>query len=208
MVDLSCFTPNPSGSEGFSPDGFDLMARPPSLILVDRKKGVTIAVVAIVLGAAIVVGLWIAAVGPFAPPTDRSSSIFGAPPLALGTFTIVQAGPDYYYNASVQTADGGMSWSNMNFHMQSPSGATLPGASTVTATDSAKTCNVALYSFANASWGAPRPSCSTGTIGGSALVESGAQLDLLSTSNFTDSGDSLVIELQGGFSGSSLFSIP
>jgi hypothetical protein len=128
--------------------------------------------------------------------------------LAYGTFTETRAGPGFYYNTTIQSSPGGLTWSDLHFHVQSASGDVLSGASTITVTNSANTCDVALYTFSNASWTVPETPCVSGTIGGSAPVWSGSSIQVLSAVNFTASGDALAIVGQGAFEGTSTVSIP
>ena len=133
--------------------------------------------------------------------------------LALGTMNEASNGASgasarYYYNTSVQTASGGMTWSNMIFQVTSASGSGVAGPTTITTTNAAGSCNVATYTFSTATWGAPASNACAGTTGGSALVVSGAQVQMISTTNLNNAGDNLVAVGQGAFSGTENFQIP
>jgi archaeal type IV pilus assembly protein PilA len=134
--------------------------------------------------------------------------------LALGTFTEATSGTGgaqkWYYNATVQSASGGMTWSNMIFQVQSPSGSIVStGPTTITTTNAALSCNVATYTFSSATWGAPAANACAGvTTGGGALTVSGAQLQLTSTATLQTLGYKVVAVGQGSFSGSASFAIP
>jgi len=134
--------------------------------------------------------------------------------LALGTFSEATsgsgAGQKWYYNATVQSASGGMTWSNMIFQIQTPSGGVVStGPTTITTTNSALSCNVATYTFSSATWGAPASNACAGvTTGGGGLAVSGAQLQLTSTVSLQQVGDKVVAVGQGSFSGTATFAIP
>jgi flagellin-like protein len=134
--------------------------------------------------------------------------------LAIGTFTEATSGAGaaqrWYYNATVQSASGGMTWSNMIFQVQSPSGSIVAvGPTTVTTTNAALSCNIATYTFTTATWGAPAANACAGvTTGGGGLVVSGAQLQLTSTATLQQLGYKVIAVGQGSFSGSAVFAIP
>ncbi|MCI4366410.1 MAG: type IV pilin [Thermoplasmata archaeon] len=134
--------------------------------------------------------------------------------LAMGTFSEATsgagAGQKWYYNATVQSASGGMTWSNMIFQVQTPSGGIVAaGPTTITTTNAALSCNIATYTFATATWGAPAANvCAGVTTGGGGLVVSGAQLQLTSTVVLQTLGNKVVAVGQGSFSGTASFAIP
>jgi flagellin-like protein len=133
--------------------------------------------------------------------------------LAIGTVNEASSGSGvtakFYYNTTVQTASGGMTWSNMIFQIQSSSGSAVAGPTTITATNSAESCNVATYTFSTAVWSTPAAgACAAGTLGGSALVAGGAAILMQSTANLASLGYNLVIVGQGSYSGTATFSIP
>ena len=127
--------------------------------------------------------------------------------LAFGTINEASAGANFYYNTTVQTASGGMTWSNMIFQVQSTSGSTVAGVTSITTTNAAGSCNAAKYTFATATWAAAPSSACAGS-GGSYLVVNGAAVQLVSTTNLNSAGDTLVAIGQGSFSGTASFNIP
>ena len=171
------------------------------------KRGVspiiaTILLVAITVVLAAVLYILISGLtkGPGSTPIGSAFS--------LGTINEQSAGSNYYYNATVQTASPGMTWSNMIFQVQSAGGSVLGTATTVTVTNGAGTCNVAQYTFSTSVWSTPAVHCASGTTGGSALVATGASVQLLGSASFTNAGDKLVIVGEGAYSGSAIFNIP
>jgi flagellin-like protein len=134
--------------------------------------------------------------------------------LAIGTFTEATsgtgAGQHWYYNATVQSASGGMTWGNMIFQIQTPSGSIVTtGPTTISTTNAALSCNIATYTFSSATWGAPAAgACAGVTTGGGGLAVSGAQLQLTSTVTLQQLGYKVVAVGQGSFSGTATFAIP
>ena len=129
--------------------------------------------------------------------------------LAVGTVNEASAGSNFYYNMTVQTASGGMTWSNMIFQVQSAAGGVIgAGPTTITTTNAAASCNVGTYTFATALWSTPGTHCATGSTGGSGLVVNGAAIQLVSSVSLQSQGDKLVAVGQGSFAGSAVFSIP
>ena len=175
-----------------------------------RKKGnrgvspiiATILLVAITVVLAAVLYILISGLtkGPGSTPIGSAFSI--------GTINEQSAGANFYYNSTVQTASPGMTWSNMIFQVQTSGGSVLATATSITVTNGAGTCNVALYTFSTAAWTVPASHCATGTTGGSALVATGASLQLLGSTSFNNAGDNLVAVGQGSYSGTAVFSIP
>lgn len=127
--------------------------------------------------------------------------------LALGTINEANAGSNYYYNTTVQTASGGMTWGNMIFQVQTSTGSGATGPTTITVTNALGSCNLATYTFSTAAWTTPATHC-TGTTGSAALVSNGASVELVSTASLTGAGYSLIAVGQGSFSGTAAFSIP
>jgi hypothetical protein len=102
-----------------------------------------------------------------------------------------------------------MTWSNMIFQVQTAAGAGAAGPTTLITTNAAGSCNVATYTFASATWGAPAANACAGvTTGGGALVVGGAQMQMLSTTNLNNAGNVLVAVGQGSFSGTSNIALP
>jgi hypothetical protein len=172
------------------------------------KRGyfVAAALVSSALLTVVLVGAWTDWFGANPPP--NSAPDYGLPTLAFGPFNEAHAGPNFYYNSTIEQVGAPLTWSDLVLHVESPSGVILSGASTVTATNSAKTCNVAIYSFSGAAWSAPATPCATGTIGGSAPVSGGALIEVLSVKNFTAAGNSLVISSQDTYPDFSTLQIP
>jgi flagellin-like protein len=111
--------------------------------------------------------------------------------------------------AGAVNASGGMTWSNMIFQVQTAAGAGAVGPTTLTTTNAAGSCNLATYTFATASWGAPAANvCAGVTTGGGALVVAGAQMQMISTANLNNAGNVLVVVGQGTFSGTSNIGVP
>jgi len=172
-----------------------------------KQRGVspiiaTILLVAITVVLAAVLYILISGLtkGPGSTPIGSAFS--------MGTINEQVAGSNYYYNATVQEASPGMTWSNMIFQVQSAGGSVLNTATSVTVTNAAGTCNVALYTFSTSVWSVPASHCASGTTGGSALVGAGASLQLLASATLTNSGDRLVVVGQSSYSGSAIFNIP
>jgi len=172
-----------------------------------RSRGVspiiaTILLVAITVVLAAVLYILISGLtkGPGSTPLGSA--------LAIGTVLEANAGANYYYNTTVQTASGGMTWGNMIWQVQSSGGTVLAsGPTTITTTNAADSCNVATYTFSTGLWTTPATHC-TGTTGTGALVVNGAQIQLVSSVNLASAGYKLVAIGQGSFSGSAVFSIP
>ncbi len=131
---------------------------------------------------------------------------------AVGTISEATAGANYYYNTTVQSASSGMTWSNMIFQVQNPGGGVIStGPTTITVTNTAGSCNVAVYTFSSATWAASTgaTACAAGATGASQLVGAGgAGVHLVSSVTLTGVGDSLVAVGQGSYSGTAVFSIP
>ncbi|MCI4366409.1 MAG: type IV pilin [Thermoplasmata archaeon] len=133
--------------------------------------------------------------------------------LAVGAVNEASSGAGaaqrWYYNVSVQSASGGMTWSNMIFQVQTAAGAGAVGPTTLTTTNAAGSCNLATYTFASATWGAPAANvCAGVTTGGGALVVGGAQIQMISTANLNNGGNVMVAVGQGSFSGTSQIALP
>src|SRR5271170_4457691 len=133
--------------------------------------------------------------------------------LAVGAVNEASSGTGaaarWYYNVSVQSASGGMTWSNMIFQVQTSAGAGAVGPTTLTTTNAAGSCNLATYTFATAAWGAPAANvCAGVTTGGGALVVGGAQIGMIATTNLNNAGNTLVVVGQGSFSGTSNIGLP
>ncbi len=131
---------------------------------------------------------------------------------AIGTVAEATAGANYYYNATVQSASSGMTWSNMIFQVQSSGGSVITtGPTTVTVTNTAGSCNVAVYTFSSATWAAATgaTACAATAVGSSQLVGAGgAGVHLIASVSLTNVGDRLVVVGQGSYSGTAIFSIP
>jgi len=111
------------------------------------------------------------------------------------------------YTMSVQTATSGMTWSNMIFQVQAPSGALVTTGPTKVVISGTTGCNLATYTFATNLWAATGATCA-GTTGGSALVLSGQTVQLQASANQNGLGETIVIVGQGSYSGSSVSTIP
>ncbi len=144
-----------------------------------------------------------------APATTPIGSAF-----AIGTVYEATSGSGaaqrWYYNASVQSAGGGITWGDMIFQVQASSGSVVPnGPLTITVTNGPSSCNLATYTFSSALWGyAATNPCASVPVGPNALVASGAALQLVSSTSLQQSGISLVAFGQGPFSGSTSFALP
>jgi len=162
----------------------------------------TILLVAITVVLAAVLYILISGLtkGPGSTPIGSAFSI--------GTINEQVAGANYYYNSTVQESSPGMTWSNMIFQVQTAGGAVLGTATSVTVTNAAGSCNVALYTFSTSAWSVPASHCASGTTGGSALVGAGATVELLGSASYTNAGDNFVVVGQGAYSGTAVFSIP
>jgi|HubBroStandDraft_1064217.scaffolds.fasta_scaffold111425_1 flagellin-like protein len=133
--------------------------------------------------------------------------------LAVGSVNEATSGTGgtarWYYNVSVQSASGGMTWSAMIFQVQTSAGAGAAGPTTITTTNGAGSCNLATYTFASAAWTVPAANVCTGvTTGGGALVVPGAQIQMISTTNLNNAGNTLVVVGQSSFSGTSNIGLP
>jgi archaeal type IV pilus assembly protein PilA len=116
-------------------------------------------------------------------------------------------GTQYNYTTSVQTATSGMTWSNMIFQVQSPTGALVTTGPTKVVISGTNGCNLATYTFSTSQWGATGATC-TSTTGGSALVQPGDSLQLQASVNLNAEGNILIIVGQGSYSGSSQVALP
>jgi hypothetical protein len=151
--------------------------------------------------AVVLVGAWLTGVGSFARPEAESSTGNAPAWVALGVISDASAGSNYYYKASIDGTGTVTNWQDLTFQVQSPSGEALAGATSITVTNSGGSCDVALYSFSSTAWSTPLAHCALGTTGGGAVVASGAEVQMLSTVDFSASEDSLVLVGQGSFSG-------
>jgi flagellin-like protein len=118
-------------------------------------------------------------------------------------------GAQWNYTMSVQTATSGMTWSNMIFQVQGPSGALITAGLTKAVVSGTSGCNLATYTLGvTNSWGATGATCTGVTTGASALVQSGQTLQLQTSVSLNGQGDQLIIVGEGSFSGSSVSTIP
>jgi len=128
---------------------------------------------------------------------------------ALGNINEQSAGANFYYNTTVQSSGSGMTWQSMIFQVQTSGGASAAGPTTITVTNAAASCNVAVYTFATAAWtAAVAGKCASGTLGGGALVSNGAAVQMVSTATLQGLGDRWVVVGQSSYSGSAVFAIP
>jgi hypothetical protein len=160
---------------------------------------------------------WGFSLGPFAPSAEQSpgnGGAHGGPWIGLGTFSEESSGmgtgEQWYYNATVQDANGGIAWSNIVFQVQMPSGDALAtGPTAVTTTNSTQSCETASYEFSTATWSVPNAhSCVGVSTGGKATISTGDQLRLTSSVSLQDLGYQLVALGEGSFAGSASFAIP
>ncbi len=184
-------------------DGVPMQRRKLPLLAVAAAVGLVL-----LLEASEITGSW-----PFSPGEKGSSeAIYGAPSLALGTFSEARAGSNYYYNATVESAEAGLTWGNMAFQVQNAAGKSVAdGPENVTGIDSSAACMVAVYAFSTSSWAASTgpEACSNGAVGPKRLVDAGgAQLDLVASVPLSGVGDRLAVVYSGPNAGNSLFSIP
>jgi len=133
--------------------------------------------------------------------------------LAMGTVNEASSGSGaaarWYYNVSVQSASGGMTWASMIFQVQTSAGAGAVGPTTITTTNGAGSCNLATYTFATAAWSVPAANACAGvTTGSGALVVAGAQIQMISTANLNNAGNTLVVVGQSSYSGTSNIGLP
>jgi flagellin-like protein len=167
----------------------------------------TILLVAITVVLAAVLYILISGLtkGPGNTPLGTALAVGAVQEATSGT----GAGQHWYYNTSVQSASGGMTWSNMIFQVQTAAGAGATGPTTLTTTNAAGSCNVATYTFSTATWAAPAANvCAGVTTGGGALVVGGAQMQMISTTNLNNAGNNLIAVGQGSFSGTSNIALP
>jgi flagellin-like protein len=173
-----------------------------------QAKGVspiiaTILLVAITVVLAAVLYILISGLtkGPGNTPIGTAIS-FGK--VAESTFTT-----QWNYTTSVQTATAGMTWANMIFQVQGPSGILVTSGLTKVVISGTSGCNLATFTMgATNTWGATGATCTGVTTGGSALVQSGQTLQLQTSVNLNGQGDQMVIIGQGSYSGSSILPIP
>lgn len=114
-----------------------------------------------------------------------------------------------WYNATVSAAGGGLIYNNLNFQVQTTAnGIVNVGAATITVVG-VTACNVAVYTFSTNSWAAASgaSACSSGTLGGTATVNSGQQLSIKTAAATVLTGNNLIIVGTGSFSGSITVSI-
>ena len=144
-----------------------------------------------------------------------SGLVGGGNPVPLGTAWALgaplegTAGPNFYYNFSVESASNGIIVNNLIFQIKTTAGTLITGTSvTIIA---ATGCTVAVYSFSSNSW-APSTLANkcTGSSGSTqasvtAPYAAGEVVALLTTSAV--SGDSLVSVGQGHFQGTVTVSI-
>jgi flagellin-like protein len=134
--------------------------------------------------------------------------------LAVGGLTESTSGANFIYTTTIQSpaASAGMTWSNMLYQVQSAAGVVIAaGPVNVTVTNpTLGGCSSALFVFSTSTWAAfaGNGKCTSGTLGGSALVSTGAQITLLSTVNLNGQGDKIVVIGQGTYSGTDPISIP
>lgn len=117
--------------------------------------------------------------------------------LAMGTPAEATTGGHYWYNFTVQTASGGLTWGNTAFQVQTPTGSivTMPVSATLAILSLTGT-TVASYSFATGIWQS-----------GSTLAVTNQQELSISTPS-TLSGDTLHIIGTGSFTGTVVVTIP
>jgi len=128
--------------------------------------------------------------------------------ISLGKMAESNSATQWNYTTSVQTATSGMTWANMIFQVQGPSGALVTtGPTKVVVTGLTNGCNLATYTFATNSWAATGATCA-GTTGGSALVQSGDTFQFQASANLNSAGNNLVLVGQGSYSGSSVVALP
>jgi hypothetical protein len=162
--------------------------------------------IGVVLAAVLYVLLTGLTRGPGSTPIGSS--------FVLGTFSATTtgsgAGAVWYYNATVETAGTGTTWSDLVLQVQLPSGSVdTTGPTSVTTTNSVVSCNVATYTFASATWGTPSSNvCAAGAVGGNGLVSSGDQVELTSSSTLAQQGERFVVFGSGPYSGSASFALP
>jgi hypothetical protein len=119
--------------------------------------------------------------------------------LAVGTPTETSVGGHYWYNFTIQSAGGGLTWGNTAFQVQTAAGAivVLPSSTTLKILSLTGSV-VASYSFAAGSW----------LTGGSLGVTSQQQISISTPAPTSLSGDKLVIIGSGSFTGQLLVTIP
>jgi flagellin-like protein len=118
------------------------------------------------------------------------------------------AGTQWNYTTTIQTATSGMTWSNILFQVQAPSGQLVTtGPTKVVVNGLVQGCVLATFTFSTQAWTATGATCAV-TTGGSALVQSGDTVQFQSSVNLNSQGNSLVIVGQGSYSGSSLLPLP
>lgn len=106
-------------------------------------------------------------------------------------------GANFWYNFSVQSASGGLTWSNLNFQFQTSTGQIISlGAPAITVIGLTGS-NVATYTVGTASW-----------TNGATTVTTQQQLIVQTTTNLQSAGDVMVSLGTGSFSGSITTQIP
>jgi hypothetical protein len=131
-------------------------------------------------------------------PSTSASTPLGTV-LALGGPAEAVQGTSHWYNFSVEAAAGGLTWGNLNFGVESPTGTevSLPAGSTMTVLSLAG-ASVATFSFATDAWAG----------GSTGSVTTQDTLDLSTSASLGGLDDVLTVEAVGGFSGTLSVAIP
>jgi hypothetical protein len=147
------------------------------------------AVIGIALAAALV---WAALPGP--SKDNCNGGGLGGTALTFNTPEEQAIGSDHWYNFSIGAASSGLSLGNLNFQIQTSSGAPVtPGGGWTLTISKVGNATVASYSLTGAS-------ADTWTLGGSVPISSLETVDLLTTPDGI-SGDTLVAAYAGPVSG-------
>jgi len=154
-------------------------------------------------------GVWAPPIGTGSPggrPPVGTALAFG--PIAESSWGNASA-MEYGYNTTVETAQSGMVWAEVDPELDTPAGGSLAGdIVAVTVTNGAGSCLEASYDV-GVGWEAPNGSAvCTGPLGGSAPIEAGALLSLVTSTSLAGQGDSLVFLGAGEYSGEIVASIP
>lgn len=115
--------------------------------------------------------------------------------LAMAPATEQSKGTNFWYNFSVSTASGGLTWSNLVFQFQTSTGGIITLASPTITVIGLTGANVATYTAGT--W-----------TNGATTVSNQQQLIVQTTTNMQSQGDVLVLLGGGSFSGSITATIP
>ena len=159
-----------------------------------RRRALWIGVAIGLAAVSVVAMLWLYLPSPRTPSCDGCP--FYGSTFALGSPSESSQGGNHWYNFSIESAGGGVILNNLNFVIDSSSGANVAqSAWTLHVTDDYSRL-VGVYALANESW----------TSGGTSVVTTQQSVDLETTTAI--SGGTLVVLGVGSFARSDTVAIP